>query len=162
MDLESYTNRKAAFFLAITGVAFLLGWIVGVALFSALVRDPSIWVPLTGALWFLGLWVFLVSRIPVAVEVWVDTLVLRRLLLRKKLERHQISRIDYRIPDNYLEKPVDLRYYTISIRGRTKRLAEVGADGRIAHRLMTWFDPGRSTLKVYHGRKLIEERSLQT
>ncbi len=156
-----YRNRNAILFLVIAGVALLAGWVVGVALYAALVREPSPLVPLAGAVWLVGGWAFLVSRIPIVVEISQDTLVLRRLLSRKKLERSQINGIEYRILAPYLDRPVDLRYYTISVLGQTKRLAEFGADGRIAQRLMTWFDPLRSTLKVYQGRELVEERPIQ-
>jgi len=158
--MQNYRNRNARLFLGGSAAALLAGWLFVAFILRPLIRAPSPWTEIGGALWLAGGWILLSLKIPLSVEISEDAIALRRLLGTNRILRSRISQIEYRILENYLDKPVDLKYYTITIKEGTKRLADFGVDGRIAHRLMSWFDPARSTLKIYRGEQLIEERSL--
>src|SRR6266545_6465756 len=66
-----------------------------------------------------------------------------------RLNKDLITRVEYRILEPYLVRPIEARYYSISLWSSARRLADIGVDGAVVVRFMSWFDASKSILKVY-------------
>lgn len=153
-------NRRTRNWLLLTGGIF------GSAGLSITLLTPAIGGPLPvvflGMLVILGGGFLLVSsKAPLAVKFGEEALTLRHIVRRKTIPRSGITLVEYRLLKSQALKPLDERYYGVSVWSGRRRKADVSLDGPVADRLMTWFDPTRSILRIYEGRRIIEERKLR-
>ena len=157
---RALVNRRSRNWLLLTGGIF------GSAGLSIILLGPAMGVPLPlislGMLVILGGGFLLVSsKVPLTVIFGEEALTLRHMVRRKTIPRNEITLVEYRLLTSQAQKPLDERYYGVSVWSGRRRRADVSLDGPIADRLMTWFDPTRSVLRIYEGRHVIEERKLK-
>ncbi len=158
---RALVNRRSRNWLLLTGGIFGSAGLFGIILLAPAIRAP---LPLAflGMLVFLGGGFLLVSsKTPLSVKFEEEALILRHIVRRKTIPRNEITMVEYRLLTSQAQKPLDERYYGVSVWSGRRRRADVSLDGPIADQLMTWFDPTRSILRIYEGRRVIEERKLK-
>ncbi len=158
--VSSISNRKSRRLLYIGITALAAGWGFSALVLAPAIAAPAPWTQLA-ELAIFGLIGLLISwKVPVSMEFRPEYVVLRRLLGSTRLNKDLITRVEYRILEPYLVRPIEARYYSISLWSSARRLADIGVDGAVVVRFMSWFDASKSILKVYRGRQLVDERPL--
>lgn len=154
-------NRSSSRWLALTIVVFGLAWVAVSYGVASVVAAPMPWTSI-GVLVLFGGGVMLASaKTPLSLEFEDGRLILRHLIRRRKIRRDLITHIEYRILSTYVDRPVEARYYGVSMWTGYHRIADIGVDGLVAQRLKEWFGSERSVLKVLRGRVPIEERPVE-
>lgn len=156
------SNRNSRRLLLVGLVALSVGWIFSSLILAPAIAAPAPWTQLGEFVIFASLGLLLSTKVPVSIEFGPDYVLVRRLYGSRSFGKDTITRAEYRILEPYLRKPVEDRYYSVSLWSGTRRVADLGVDGAVALRFMAWFDPTKSTLKVYRGRELVEERPLES
>jgi len=157
----AFENKRSKAWLLGAAVIFSFAWLLGLGLVAPALRAPTPWTQIGGAATLVTVFVAMAAKTPLRVEFASDALSFHHLFRTRVIPRECITRVEYRLLVEYAAKPVDLRYYGVSLWQGTKRIADVGLDGPIAEHLMSWFDSSRSTLRIYRGRELVEERPLE-
>lgn len=155
---RSLPNTRSRRLLLVMGVALAVGWLLASLFLGPAIRVPSPWTEL-GAAVIVGFGLALFSsKTPLTVIFEDDRVILRHAIRWNRIRRNEITFIEYRLIVSQVEKPVRERYYAASIWSGRRRRADVGIDGPIAQRLMSWFGPEKSAVRIYRGGRVIEER----
>lgn len=158
---EVLANRRSRNWLLLTGVILASAWLFIAILLAPAIDAPQ---PLTslGTLFIFGGGFLLVSsKTPLAIRLGEQAVTFRHVLRRKAISRSQITRVEYRLLTSQVRKPVEERYYGVSIWCGNRRRADVALDGPIAKKLMNWFDPARSVLRIYEGGRIVGEHKVE-
>ncbi len=155
-------NARSHRWLLWSGIIFGVAEGLAAAFLFPAIGAPEPWTSLGVFILLALIFMLISSRTPLAVELSDGSITFQHPVRRNKIPREEIVRVEYRVQSEQVDRPLERRYYGVSVWSDKGRKADVGLDGPVVKHLMAWFDSSLSILKGYRGNWVLEERFLDS